>query len=243
MASKSSIEWTDATWNPTTGCTKISEGCKNCYAEKFSMKLKNNFKSKKYSKGFKFTIHKNDLEIPLHWKKSRNIFVNSMSDLFHEKTDLAFVAECFEVMDTACQHNYQILTKRPESMCDFIKSYTKLLKKNLRSHIWLGTSVENKKTVFRIKELQKINAPIKFISFEPLIGPVGKLDLKGINWVIIGGESGPNFRPVKEDWINEIITQAEFQNVPIFFKQWGGKTPKSGGRIINNRTYEEYPKV
>ncbi len=242
MASKSAIEWTDATWNPTTGCTKISEGCKNCYAEKFSKKLQK-FKVKKYSQAFKFRIHKNDLEIPLHWKKPRNIFVNSMSDLFHEKTDLGFVAQCFEVMDKACQHNYQILTKRPKTMNTFVKSYEKLLDKKIRNHIWLGTSVENKKTVFRIKELQKIQAPVKFISFEPLIGSVGKINLTGIDWVIIGGESGPDYRSVQADWINEIINQAEHQKIPIFFKQWGGKTPKSGGRTINNRIYNDFPKI
>ncbi len=240
MANHSPIEWTEATWNPTTGCTKISPGCKNCYAEKLSYRLKK-MGVRKYKNNFNFTIHKNELKVPLRWKKPRKIFVNSMSDLFHEKTDLTFVAKCFEVMDAACHHQYQILTKRPEIMRLFIENYNKLLKKQIRDHIWLGVSVENKNTKHRISILRRIKCEIRFVSFEPLIGSVGKLNLKDIHWVIIGGESGPYFRDVKKEWIEEIILQAQQQNVKVFFKQWGGVRPKSRGRTINNKQYNEFP--
>lgn len=240
MANGSKIEWTESTWNPTTGCTKISEGCKNCYAERMSRRLKL-MGVKKYEKNFKFSQHKNELELPLRWKKPRKIFVNSMSDLFHEESDFTFVAKCFKVMTTARHHIYQILTKRPEKMLEYSKMHERFFGKKIEDHIWLGTSVENRRNIHRIDSLRKIDCPIKFISFEPLIGSVGNVNLSGIQWVIIGGESGPNFRPVKEFWIQDIITQCEEQNVKIFFKQWGGIRPKSGGRVINGKTYDEYP--
>lgn len=242
MATKSAIGWTESTWNPTTGCTKISAGCKNCYAERMSHRLKR-MNTKKYKNDFKFTIHKSDLETPLHWKKPRRIFVNSMSDLFHEKTDLAFVAQCFDVMNDASQHQYQILTKRPEIMKNFVANYKKILNKSINDHIWLGVSVENKETKNRIGVLRKIKTSVRFVSFEPLLESVGKINLDGISWAIIGGESGPHHRPVRPEWVDEIIEQAKHQNVKIFFKQWGGLTPKSNGRTIHGRTYDEYPKT
>ena len=242
MSNSSKIEWTESTWNPTTGCTKISEGCKNCYAEKMSKRLKL-MGVKKYQNQFKFSQHENELDLPLKWKKPRKIFVNSMSDLFHEDSDLTFIGRCFLTMSKAKQHIFQVLTKRPERMLEYSIQHEKFFGQPINNHIWLGTSIENKRNVFRINYLRKINCPIKFISFEPLIGSVGKVDLTDIQWVIIGGESGPNFRPVKEKWIQDIISQCKDQNVKIFFKQWGGFRPKSNGREINGRTYDEFPHI
>ena len=242
MSNLSKIEWTEATWNPTTGCTKISEGCKNCYAEKMSKRLKL-MGVKKYSKQFEFSQHEDDLDLPLKWKKPRKIFVNSMSDLFHENSDLTFIGRCFLTMKKSEKHIFQILTKRPKKMLEYSIQHKKFFGTPIDEHIWLGTSVENKKNVPRIDYLRKINCPIKFVSFEPLIGSVGKIDLTNIQWVIIGGESGPKYRPVKEEWIQEIISQCREQDVKVFFKQWGGFRPKSNGREINGRTYSEFPKL
>lgn len=242
MANSSKIEWTEATWNPTTGCTKISEGCKNCYAEKMSKRLKL-MGVKKYKNQFKFSQHTSELNLPLKWKNPRKIFVNSMSDLFHEDSDLTFVGRCFLTMTKANKHIFQILTKRPKRMLEYSIQHEKFFGKPIDDHIWLGTSIENKRNAYRINYLRKINCAIKFISFEPLIDSVGTIDLTNIDWVIIGGESGPNYRPVKEKWIQEIISQCEEQNVKIFFKQWGGFRPKSNGREINGRTYDEFPDI
>lgn len=240
MASKSAIEWTESTWNPTSGCTKISEGCKNCYAERMSNRLYR-MNIKKYRNNFKFTQHPDDVDLPKKWKKSKRIFVNSMSDLFHEESDLTFVGRCFKTMIETDRHIYQILTKRPEKMYEYSKQHKKFFGKHIPEHIWLGTSVENKRNVHRISSLRKINCSVRFVSFEPLLGPIGQVNLKNIHWAIIGGESGPNYRQVKEEWIQEIISQCEKQKVKIFFKQWGGIRPKSNGRIINGRIYDEYP--
>lgn len=242
MANGSKIEWTEATWNPTTGCTKISSGCKNCYAATLSKRLKA-MGMKKYRKGFEFAEHPDDIELPLKWKKSRKIFVNSMSDLFHEKATIEFIERCFEVMLDANWHTYQVLTKRPSKMAEFSKLFYMRFGYVIPNHIWMGTSVEDAENVWRIDELRNVKCDIKFISFEPLIGPVGKLDLVGINWAIIGGESGYGYRPVQKEWIMEIIRQCKKQNVRVFFKQWGGTRPKSGGRLINGKTYDEYPQI
>ncbi len=242
MATGSKIEWTEATWNPTTGCTKISSGCKNCYAATLSKRLKA-MGMKKYKNGFEFAEHSEDIELPLQWKKPRKIFVNSMSDLFHEKSTMEFIERCFAVMMTAKLHTYQVLTKRPKKMAEFSKLFYADFGHTIPSHIWMGTSIENEENVWRIDELRNVECDIKFISFEPLIGSVGKIDLDGIHWAIIGGESGFGFRPVQKEWIMEIIRQCKKQNVKVFFKQWGGTRPKSGGRIINGRTYDEYPKI
>jgi protein gp37 len=242
MATGSKIEWTEATWNPTTGCTKISSGCKNCYAATLSKRLKA-MGMEKYKNGFEFAEHSEDIELPLQWKKPRKIFVNSMSDLFHEKSTMKFIEKCFAVMMTADLHTYQVLTKRPKKMAEFSKLFYTNFGQVIPSHIWMGTSIENEENVWRIDELRNVQCTVKFISFEPLIGSVGKLDLDGIHWAIIGGESGHGFRPVQKEWIMEIIQQCKKQNVKVFFKQWGGTRPKSGGRIINGRTYNEYPKI
>lgn len=237
MGDKSSIEWTDATWNPTTGCSKVSPGCKNCYAERLASRL-NKMGNPKFVNGFNFTIHKNSIILPLKWKKPRKIFVNSMSDLFHEKMDIPFLFECFDVMRSANWHIFQVLTKRPERMLKFVEEYGAI-----PNNVWLGTSVELKSLAYRIDILRNINVKVKFISFEPLLGPLGKLDLDGISWVIVGGESGPKARKVKPDWVRDIRDQAKEQNVSFFFKQWGGKTPKSNGIVLDGRVWDEFPKI
>lgn len=240
MATGSAIEWTEATWNPTTGCSKISPGCKNCYAEKLSKRLKA-MGVAKYENNFEFTEHPEDVELPLSWKKSKKIFVNSMSDLFHEESRMEFIANCFHTMIRADWHIYQVLTKRSHIMTEFSNYFQDYFGDIIPPHIWMGVSVENEDYVWRIDELRKVKCHTRFISFEPLIGPVGKINLDGIDWAIIGGESGYRFRDVEEKWILDIIKQCKKQNVSVFFKQWGGIRPKSRGRTIQNRTYDEYP--
>ncbi len=242
MANNSAIEWTEATWNPTTGCTKISAGCKNCYAATLSKRLKL-MGVTKYQNEFEFTEHEDDLELPLQWKKQKKIFVNSMSDLFHEKSGMEFIGKCFDIMIKADWHTYQVLTKRPTKMSEFSDLFVKYFGHAIPHHIWMGTTVENRDNIWRIDELRKVKCNIRFISFEPLIGSVGEVDLSGIHWAIIGGESGYGHRPVQKEWITEIIRQCQQQKVAVFFKQWGGARPKSGGRTINGRTYDEYPEM
>ena len=238
MGQKSKIDWTDATWNCVTGCTKVSAGCANCYAETLSLRLQKTG-TKKYQNGFKLTLHPKDLDLPLNWKKPRKIFVNSMSDLFHKDIPYDFIDKVWGTMMKADWHIYQILTKRPEIMLD----YTKSKKHKPIKHIWLGTSVEDSRVTTRIDILRKVPAAVRFISFEPLIGDVGELNLSNIHWVIVGGESGKNHRPIKEEWIQHILNQCEEQNVAFFFKQWGGITSKSGGRLLNGKVYDEYPGI
>ena len=240
LANTSGIEWTQATWNPTTGCSKVSPGCKNCYAEKMSRRLKA-MGVRKYRNNFEFTEHISDTEIPLTWKKPKKIFVNSMSDLFHEESDFSFVGRCFETMMSADWHTYQVLTKRPERMREFSKMYKEIYRSGIPPHIWMGASVENRDFAWRIKELRKVQCNTRFVSFEPLLGPVGRTNLDGIDWAIIGGESGHGFREVREEWIRDIITQCKEQKVPVFFKQWGGVRPKSGGRRIRGKVFDQYP--
>lgn len=242
MANGSRIEWTDATWNPTTGCTKISTGCKNCYAATFSKRLRT-MGMEKYRNEFEFTEHSEEVDIPLRWKKPRKIFVNSMSDLFHEKATIEFIDQCFSTMMKADWHIYQILTKRPTKMAEYSEIFYNQFHQKIPNHIWMGVSVENKDNAWRIDELRKVKCEVRFISFEPLVGSVGKVNLRKIDWAIVGGESGHEFRPVKKEWITEIIRQCREQKVRIFFKQWGGITPKAGGRLINGRSYDEYPKI
>lgn len=237
MGDKSAIQWTDATWNPSTGCSKVSPGCKNCYAERLSHRLKM-MGNPKYTKGFRFTLHEDALDIPLKWNRPRKIFVNSMSDLFHESMPDDFLEKCFEVMTKADWHEYQVLTKRPDRMLEFTKKYGRI-----PDHIWLGTSVELDLYKHRIDLLRNVPAKVKFVSFEPLLGPLGELNLAGISWAIVGGESGPGFRRIDAEWIREIRKQCKKQNVAFFFKQWGGIRPKSGGRILDGKEWNEYPKV
>ena len=241
MADSSSIEWTNSTWNPTTGCTKISEGCRNCYAEAMAVRLKEAGQAK-YRNGFQFTHHESEVDRPLRWKKPRRIFVDSMSDLFHECADLGFLWRCFETMLRADQHTYQILTKRPGRMLKFSKRFLERFGVPVPGHIWMGVSVENCDAAWRIDKLRGVECTTRFVSFEPLLGDIDA-DLSGIDWAIIGGESGPGHRPVRPEWVRGLVGQCREQGVRVFFKQWGGASPKSGGRLLDGQTYDEYPDV
>ncbi len=242
MAIGSEIEWTEATWNPTSGCTKISPGCKNCYAETMTKRLKA-MGQQKYKKGFQYVEHPSDVNLPLTWKTPKKIFVNSMSDLFHENSLFEFTGKCFATMIRADRHDYQILTKRPKRMAEFSELFFKYFGHKIPNFMWMGTSIENQQYVSRINDLRKVKCHTRFISFEPLIGSVGKLNLRSIDWAIIGGESGHHYRSVEKEWIEEIIEQCKDQGVAVFFKQWGGFRPKTGGRTINRKKYSEYPEI
>lgn len=235
MATKSSIEWTESTWNPITGCNKISPGCKFCYAERMSKRLKA-MGSANYENGFKLTLHEHVLELPLKWKKPQTIFVNSMSDLFHKNVPLEFIQKVFNVMNRTPWHTYQVLTKRSDRLKELSKQI------EWGKNIWLGVSVENQDYTFRIDDLRNTGALLKFLSIEPLIGPVRKLKLKNIHWVIVGGESGPKARPMKPEWVLDIKDQCVEAGVPFFFKQWGGTNKKKAGRLLEGRTWDELPK-
>ena len=241
MAIGSAIEWTEATWNPSTGCTKVSPGCQNCYAERLAARLRAMGQSK-YRLGFRYSEHPSAVDAPLRWRKPRRIFVNSMSDMFHEDASFEFVGRCFATMLRADWHDYQILTKRPARMAEFSELFARHTGAGIPGFIWMGTSVESREYVHRMDQLRAVRCGTRFVSFEPLLGPVGKVSLDGISWAIIGGESGKNFRPVKGEWIREIIRQCVEQKVPVFFKQWGGARPKSGGRTIDGRQYGQYPR-
>ena len=237
---ESKIEWTDATWNPTTGCDKVSSGCKNCYADRLSNRLKF-MKKRKYENGFKFTMHESEIETPAKWKKPRMIFVNSMSDLFHEDMDEKFLFKCFRTMIVADHHIYQILTKRPERMQSFSMKFKELLNQPIPRNIWMGTSVENNDTLHRLDTLRNVHAEIRFVSFEPLLEELDEVDLTDIHWAIIGGESGKKHRPIEPDWVRSLIKKCRKQDVPVFFKQWGGLWSKQKGRTLNGKTYSEFP--
>ena len=234
--SSSKIEWTESTWNPTTGCTKISSGCANCYAERMAMRLKA-MGIPKYANGFEITLHEDCLSEPYSWKRPKVIFVNSMSDLFHEDIPFSFIEKVFKVMNENPQHIFQVLTKRADLLSDF---GTKL---NWSSNIWMGVTVEDIKATSRIDDLRKTNAAIKFLSCEPLISDLGKLDLQMINWVIVGGESGPKSRPIKEDWVLDIFNQCKSADIPFFFKQWGGVNKKKTGKELQGEIYHELPEI
>lgn len=234
---KSAIEWTDSTWNPTTGCSKISPGCDNCYAEAYAIRLQK-MGSPRYVNGFEFAFHDDALALPLTWKKSRMIFVDSMSDLFHERNPVQFIDKVFEVIRAAPRHTYQILTKRSYLMMKYSERIG-----GFPNQVWAGVSLENAQYQFRIDHLRGVRASVRFLSIEPLLGPVGRLDLSDIHWVIAGGESGPNFRTLNPDWVREIRDQCIDEGVPFFFKQWGGKTPKSGGRILDGKIWHQFPRT
>lgn len=231
---KTSIEWTESTWNPVTGCTKISLGCEHCYAERMALRLQA-MGQPNYANGFMLTPHKHVLQTPLFWKKPQMIFVNSMSDLFHEHVPVAFILEAFEVMRRAWWHQFQVLTKRSHRLLELNKVIA------WPDNVWMGISVENKDYTFRIEHLRKTGARIKFISLEPLLGPLPNLALRGINWVIVGGESGPRARPMSEDWVIQIRKQCEAASLPFFFKQWGGVNKKSAGRLLQGCIYDNLP--
>ncbi len=226
---KTGIEWTDKTWNPTTGCTKVSPGCKYCYAEAITERFANNF-----PKGFKLTIYEDRLEIPKHWKKPSRIFVNSMSDLFHKEIPFEFLEKVFHIMNETPQHIYQILTKRHERLLELAP----LLKWS--NNIWMGVSVESQEYVNRIDFLRQVPANIRFLSCEPLLSEL-KLDLTDIHWVIVGGESGFKHRPIMTEWVEDILHQCKDAEVPFFFKQWGGRHSKAGGNLLNDQIWEQMP--
>lgn len=231
---KSTIEWTESTWNPVTGCTKISPGCKNCYAERLAHRLKA-MGQPNYKNGFDLTLQENQLEKPLKWKSPQMIFVNSMSDLFHKDVPLSFIRRTFEVMAQASWHDFQILTKRSGRLSQIASSI------DWPTNVWMGVSVEREDYRHRIEDLRKVPAEIRFLSLEPLLGPLGELDLDGIHWVIVGGESGPGSRPIEECWVTEIQEQCEAQRVPFFFKQWGGVNKKRSGRTLRGKTWDDLP--
>jgi len=226
MAVNSGIEWTETTWNPVTGCTKISPGCKNCYAERMALRLQA-MGQDNYKNGFKVTLHERMLHLPLEWRKPRMIFVNSMSDLFHRDVPTEFIEKTFTVMRKASWHTFQVLTKRSDRLLE-IKDMIRIPK-----NVWLGVSVECEDYLYRIDDLRKTNSQVKFLSLEPLIGPLPDLNLQGINWVIVGGESGPGARPMKEEWALDIRDACLSSHVPFFFKQWGGVFKKRAGRRLD----------
>ena len=234
MSTLSKIEWTETTWNPVTGCTKISHGCKHCYAERMSKRLQA-MGMEKYRRGFEVIVHESVLQEPLRWKKPSLVFVNSMSDLFHKTVPTEFVQSVFDVMNQAPQHTFQVLTKRPGrvSQLDARLDWT--------PNIWLGTSIESKRWLHRLDQLKASGARTKFLSLEPLLGPLPDLDLYGIGWVIVGGESGPGARPMNADWVREIRDSCVRSEVPFFFKQWGGVFKKRTGRVLDDRTWDEMP--
>lgn len=233
---QSSIEWTEMTWNPTTGCTKISAGCKFCYAEIMSKRLQA-MGVEKYKDNFEVRIHPEALKIPYTWKSSKVVFVNSMSDLFHENIPLEFIQQVFKVMNDNPQHVFQVLTKRAERLLEL---HAEL---KWTHNIWMGVSVENEKVINRINCLNQTQARVKFLSLEPLLGPLKNLNLDNIDWVIVGGESGHRPRKMSPDWVLEIHEQCIEKKVAFFFKQWGGKNKKANGRTLNGRTYDEMPEI
>ncbi|MYB47749.1 MAG: phage Gp37/Gp68 family protein [Dehalococcoidia bacterium] len=238
MATLSKIEWTETTWNPVTGCTKITRGCDNCYAERFAERFRGT-PGHPYEPGFDLTLRPERLSQPVSWKRPRMIFVNSMSDLFHKEVPTDFIDKVFETMETADWHVFQVLTKRSPIMRDYLRRrYGSRL---VPRHIWCGVSVEDNKAAARIRHLQDAPITTRFLSIEPLLGPVGDIDIEGVSWVIVGGESGPNARPMKREWAIEVRDLCEREGVPFFFKQWGGVFKKRTGRILDGRTWDEMP--
>lgn len=234
MATNSSIEWTDMTWNPVTGCDKVSAGCKHCYAERMAARL-HAMGMHRYRNGFKITLQPDLVDLPKKWKSPRVIFVNSMSDLFHEKVPLGFIRDVFATMESCPQHVFQVLTKRSARLMAVANELV------WPANVWMGVSVEDERVCNRIDDLREIPANVRFLSCEPLIAPLDNLNLDGISWVIVGGESGPGARPMKEEWVQSILHQCEAADVSFFFKQWGGVRKHRTGRHLNNRTYDDMP--
>jgi protein gp37 len=236
MAQNSAIEWTETTWNPLTGCTKISPGCKHCYAERMSLRLQAMGQAN-YANGFDLTLHEHMLEVPLRWKKPRLVFVNSMSDLFHKDAPEEFIERVFDVMRRASWHAFQVLTKRADRLARLSPRI------DWPDNVWMGVSVERADYVFRIEHLRQTDAKVRFLSFEPLLGPLPELNLEGVDWVIVGGESGPGARPMQEQWAKDIRDQCLAAEVPFFFKQWGGMFKSRSGRTLEGRTWDEMPRI
>ncbi len=235
MGSKSTIEWTESTWNPVTGCTKISPGCDHCYAERLALRLQA-MGQPNYANGFKLSVQEHMLELPLRWKMPQVIFVNSMSDLFHRDVPTEYIHRVFDVMNRAHRHRFQVLTKRSQRLLRLSPTL------DWRSHVWMGVSVESTDYTFRIDHLRETGAHVKFLSLEPLLGPLPDLNLQGIDWVIVGGESGPGARAMNIKWVLEIRDQCIAVGVPFFFKQWGGTNKKKAGRKLEDRTWDEMPR-
>jgi len=243
VADHSAIEWTEATWNPTTGCDRISAGCDNCYALALAKRLKA-MGTAKYQidgdprtsgPGFGVAVHSAALDVPLRWREPRLIFVNSMSDLFHARVPIGFIRQVFEVMVETPQHTYQLLTKRSRRLARLASALP------WPANVWMGVTVENADVLARVDDLRRVPAAVRFLSCEPLIGPLTSLNLSGVDWVIAGGESGPRARPVDEQWLLDLRDRCHAKRVPYFFKQWGGRTPKAGGRLLQGRTWDEMP--
>jgi protein gp37 len=239
MADKSPIEWTDSTWNPVTGCTKISAGCDNCYAERFSERFRGT-PGHPFENGFDLTLRPQRLDQPLNWRRPRMIFVNSMSDLFHKDVPKEFIGRVFDTMEQAHWHTFQVLTKRSTLMRNFLRR--RYGSSPGPAHIWCGVSVEDGMKLSRVRHLQETPAGVRFLSIEPLIGPIGALNLAGIDWVIVGGESGPRSRPMSREWVRSVRDQCKAAGVAFFFKQWGGVRPKTGGRKLDGREWSQFPK-
>lgn len=234
MRGKTHIEWTEATWNPVTGCSKVSAGCKNCYAERMAKRL-HAMGNPRYAGGFAVKLHEDLVDAPKSWKTSRVIFVNSMSDLFHEDVPFSFIQRVFATMRDCPQHTFQILTKRSKRLLDL----SPLL--DWPPNVWMGVSVEDSRVIHRIKDLQQVPSAVRFLSLEPLIGPVGPIPLEGVDWAIVGGESGPNSREMKVEWVRDIFRQCRRAKTAFFFKQWGGVRKDLTGRLLRGRTYDEMP--
>ena len=237
MADKTAIEWTDATWNPVTGCTKISRGCDNCYAERFAERFRG-VPSHPYEQGFDLRLWPDRLTTPLNWSRPRRVFVNSMSDLFHKAIPDSFISNVFDVMESANWHVFQVLTKRSARLRDFINCRFPNVAPN---HLWFGVSIEDRKALPRIEHLRQAKAALRFLSIEPLLEDLGAVDLTGIHWVIVGGESGPRSRPIELSWVQSVRDQCVLSKVPFFFKQWGGLRPKSGGNELDGQQWLQYP--
>ena len=240
MADKSAIEWTDSTWNPVTGCTKVSRGCDNCYAERFAERFRG-VPGHPFEVGFDLTLREERLEQPLRWKRPRQVFVNSMSDLFHKGVPWSFVDRVFDVMEQANWHIFQVLTKRSSLMRGYLRD--RYGDSVVPSHIWCGVSVEDRSALVRVKHLQDSPVALRFLSMEPLLDSVGEFDVSGISWIIVGGESGPGARPIEEEWVCDIRELCEGNDIPFFFKQWGGLRPKSGGRELEGLEYNGMPAI
>lgn len=245
MGDRSTIEWTEATWNPTTGCDRVSPGCDNCYALTLSARLKA-MGLRKYQAdgdprtsgpGFGLTAHPDALKLPTTWRAPRTVFVNSMSDLFHPEVSIDFIEQVFDVMADTPRHTYQVLTKRSKRLADLGHRL------HWPSNVWIGVSIENDRYTHRTGHLQQIPAAVKFVSIEPMLGPVRSLELEGIDWVIVGGESGRRSRPLEAEWVQDVRDRCVGAAVPFFFKQWGGRTPKAGGRLLDGRTWDEMPRT
>jgi protein gp37 len=235
MAQSSKIEWTEVTWNPITGCTKISPGCRHCYAERIAYRFAGMYGYPERPNHFDVKLRPERLDQPLKWGKPRVVFVNSMSDLFHENVPLSFIQQVFAVMRTASKHTFQVLTKRSKRLLDLNEQI------DWPANVWMGVSVENEDYLFRVDHLKHTDASVKFISFEPLLGPIYSLDLQGIDWAIVGGESGPKSRPLRKEWVLDIKQRCEEASVSFFFKQWGGVNKKRAGRKLEGRTWDAMP--